>query len=544
MEGRKMHLEEILKLESFKNFKVLNKNADLTRRILTVDSTETPDVASYLTPNSLLITTGMSYQNKQEDLVELIYTLNNLPCAGLAIKLGRFIDKLDDKVIKVADELGFPLLQIPLELTLGEVYHNLLSYIWNNQNKELLSALNTQKKLSNLVIQSASIKSMLNSLGHLIKKPVALMNPFGKIISHTICTKEQVGQAEIMFYKKEIYNLKPDEVESIKGNVINEISIYPIRNIGQCYFYLFIFESESKAAALSEIVIEQVILIFRLLLFKNLHIYGNILKSKESFLDILVNRNKNEDWTAQQLLNLGEKFGLIHSENYSIILGTLKGFENDTFNYNNFSRREEQYLLIYEWIERELRKSFDKNIILLPDASYFRYVLLLQGDYLEINNKLSDIHKTILKILKVEIIFSYGYNMSEISSVQYSYKEALDSYKFGEGKGNVDFIKYYSPHNAHELLKSVSNYQVQGFCLHILKDLANNSDEMIIELRRTLQVYLECNSSVTATAKRMFLHKNTIKYRIKKCEEILGYEISDSEKSFHLQLALMLLGNQ
>lgn len=539
-----MTLEEILKLESFKNFKVINKNADLTRRIVTVDSTETPDVASYLTANSLLLTTAMSYQNKQEDLVDLIYTLNKLPCSGLAIKLGRFIDRLDEKVINVADELGFPLLQIPLELTLGEVYHNLLSYIWNNQNKELLSALNTQKKFSNLVIQSASIKSMLNSLGHIIKKPVALMNPFGKVISNTTCTKTQIALAEKVFERMEIYNLKPEEVEYIKGNVIDEMSIYPIKNIGQCYFHLFVFESESKAAALSEIVIEQVILIFRLLLFKNLYGFGNNLKAKENFLDILVNRSKNEDWTNQQLLSIGEKFGLSHSENYSVILGTLKGFENDNFNHNNYSKREEQYLLIYEWIERELKKSFNESIVLLPDTSYFRYVLLLQGDYPDFNKKLSDFHETILKILKIEIIFSYGYNMTEISSVQYSYKEALDSYKFGEGKGNVKYIKYYSPHNATELLKSVSDYQIQGFCLHVLKDLANNSDDMIMELRRTLQVYLECKSSVTSTAKRMFLHKNTIKYRIKRCEEILGYEISESENSLHLQLALMLLGNQ
>ncbi|MDR7855289.1 PucR family transcriptional regulator [Tissierella sp.] len=540
-----MIVQEILKIEKFKNFKVINEKADLTRRIVTVESTETPDVATYLTPNSLLITTAMSYKDNQEGLVNLISSLNDVSCSGLAIKLGRFIDKLDEEVIRISDELGFPLLQIPLEFTLGEVYHDLLSYLWSNQNEELLLALNTQKKFSSLVMQGASINNLLNNLGHVLKKSVALMNPFGKIISYnSSCTKGQIALAENTFHKYELYNRKSGEFQPIKNSQVEKTSIYPINNVGQNYYYIFVFDNKNQVTALSEMVIEQFLLIFRLSMHKNLYILGNTHKNKEEFLNILVNRYKDEFWTPHQLMDIGKKFGLRDSEDYTIILGNLETFKDDKYNDANFSSKEEQYVLIYDWMEKELRRFSNGRIIVFPETSYFRYVILLQGSFSDIHGILSDIHDMVLKIFKIEIIFSYGNSMVDINSVRFSYKEAIESYRYGEGKENISFIKYYRPKNASDLLKSVSNEQIQGFCLHILKELAYSTDEMIIELRRTLQVYLECRCSVTTTASRMFLHRNTIKYRIKKCEDILENDLTDSDYGFQLQLALTLLDNQ
>jgi len=43
---------------------------------------------------------------------------------------------------------------------------------------------------------------------------------------------------------------------------------------------------------------------------------------------------------------------------------------------------------------------------------------------------------------------------------------------------------------------------------------------------------------VVHTAERMFVHRSTLLYRLKKIEEILTIELSDSENRFNLKLAL------
>ncbi|MEG2601817.1 MAG: helix-turn-helix domain-containing protein, partial [Carnobacterium sp.] len=60
------------------------------------------------------------------------------------------------------------------------------------------------------------------------------------------------------------------------------------------------------------------------------------------------------------------------------------------------------------------------------------------------------------------------------------------------------------------------------------------------ELRRTLKVYLESQCEITITAKKLFIHRNTVKYRIAKCEELFESPINDPKLSLNLRLALVL----
>ena len=81
-------LKEILSVPRFFDITLLNKEANLERTVDTIEISETPDVSGYLPKHSLLLTTGMAFQDNPKGLCELIHSLNNLPSAGLAIKLG------------------------------------------------------------------------------------------------------------------------------------------------------------------------------------------------------------------------------------------------------------------------------------------------------------------------------------------------------------------------------------------------------------------------------------------------------------------------
>lgn len=58
----------------------------------------------------------------------------------------------------------------------------------------------------------------------------------------------------------------------------------------------------------------------------------------------------------------------------------------------------------------------------------------------------------------------------------------------------------------------------------------------------TLLVYLENNCEIALTPRKLYVHRKTVKYRIAKCEEILGYSIHYSENSLHLRTALLMRG--
>jgi purine catabolism regulator len=534
---------KIFQLMKVTGLKAINPEADLNREVETIESTETPDVSNYLPKNTLLITTAMVYKDNQEQLCELIYRLNDLPCAALAIKLGRFIDKLDEKVIETANKLGFPLLQIPMEVTLGDVYHQVLSYLWNVQNEEILYGLNTQKKFSTLIFQGASTEILLNNLSIILKKSVLLMDPLGNIIEkNSNVADEKVETAVELFYSLSLYKRQSNAVQHFidPKNKKKRISIYPYHAFDENSCYLFIFDSESLPDDTSALVIEQVLLAFEFSLYKNLFISYNKLKDDERYLLELLNKEKKENLTSQQLLSIGKEHGLKLNKFYDVILITLESYKNNKFHVNKFSHREQKYIYIYEWMKRDLFKNYHSNVVLLPDIENYRYVLLIQGNINELTEKLRYYHDKLLEMLQVNAIFSYGNRMSEIESIKYSYSEALESYHAGEERNNIPYIKYYKTKNAIELLKTLSKDQVRGFCLYNLRILAYPENMRTLELRNTLKTYLESNCSITETSNKMFIHRNTVKYRIQQCEDILERPISDSDFIFQLQLSLSL----
>ena len=70
----------------------------------------------------------------------------------------------------------------------------------------------------------------------------------------------------------------------------------------------------------------------------------------------------------------------------------------------------------------------------------------------------------------------------------------------------------------------------------IYKPLAENS----VELLETLIAYLDCGRSLEATSKQLFVHANTVRYRLKRISEIIGWDATGAHEAFVLQVAMVL----
>jgi DNA-binding PucR family transcriptional regulator len=61
-------------------------------------------------------------------------------------------------------------------------------------------------------------------------------------------------------------------------------------------------------------------------------------------------------------------------------------------------------------------------------------------------------------------------------------------------------------------------------------------DQAIARLRETLRVLLEANGSYREAAARMHVHKNTVLYRVRKAEELLGRPVTDGRLAVEVAL--------
>ncbi len=60
------------------------------------------------------------------------------------------------------------------------------------------------------------------------------------------------------------------------------------------------------------------------------------------------------------------------------------------------------------------------------------------------------------------------------------------------------------------------------------------------ELLETLACYLETGRSLEATARELFVHPNTVRYRLKRISEIIGWDATGPREAFILQVAMVL----
>lgn len=78
------------------------------------------------------------------------------------------------------------------------------------------------------------------------------------------------------------------------------------------------------------------------------------------------------------------------------------------------------------------------------------------------------------------------------------------------------------------------------------EDLHNNAldllktydDENKSELYKTLYIYLKNNHNITKTSEEMHVHRNTLRYRLEKITDILGFDIDENDNSFKLYYAI------
>jgi purine catabolism regulator len=80
---------------------------------------------------------------------------------------------------------------------------------------------------------------------------------------------------------------------------------------------------------------------------------------------------------------------------------------------------------------------------------------------------------------------------------------------------------------------------LRQFCGRVLGPLASEDDERHDDLVRTLEAYLQSHGSLNAAARALFLHRNTVRQRLRRIAHLTGADLNDAESRLALHLAVL-----
>lgn len=130
-----------------------------------------------------------------------------------------------------------------------------------------------------------------------------------------------------------------------------------------------------------------------------------------------------------------------------------------------------------------------------------------------------------------------GNTVPDIVDVAESYRNALKT--FYNMKQEQRIISYESMSNIGKLLEEIQSDQVLRFCFqNSIGKLLEYDEQHEADLLNTLRVYLEEEGNITRSSQKLFIHRNTMVYRINKIKGILNMEIEKIDTMIELKIAL------
>lgn len=124
------------------------------------------------------------------------------------------------------------------------------------------------------------------------------------------------------------------------------------------------------------------------------------------------------------------------------------------------------------------------------------------------------------------------------------YQQALDILEMGRRLGRLSDCFAYDSLSSFLLFDSVPREKLELCCHQQIQALGEYDRQHNTNLCATLQVYLEQAKSLARTADILFIHRNTVRYRIQRCMELLGDRLEDGNEIFAYILSLRILEYQ
>ena len=159
-------------------------------------------------------------------------------------------------------------------------------------------------------------------------------------------------------------------------------------------------------------------------------------------------------------------------------------------------------------------------------------------------NRLDKALKEIQEIIKkrmdgLSVSVGIGNSYKDLKMMKQSLNEAELAIDSAKCQGLDDTITKYKDIGIYGLLFSISNRTVlENYFSEVLGAINNNNkDNNLIEI---LETYLNENCNITVTAERLFLHRNTLKYKIKKIEELLNCDLHNFNDCMKVKIALYI----
>lgn len=553
--------EALTMVEPLRKSRVVAGEQGLDNVVQSVNVMEVPDILDWVHPGELLVTTMYPLRDDAAAIETLVPRLAEKGLAGLAVTPLSYIDEFPQCMLDAANRLGFPLIELPPKVSFIDIIQPLTSKILNLQANELLQSERILHQFIDLVLGGGSYSDIAQVIAQVVQRPVSIVDRFRRVlgnssfVGHTQVQKRFIrddGTGDS--YLNDLY--KPELVEALPGNEVKRTRVVgpegPIDHIvcpvtvssmtlGEIIVWgplsyplestdLIAIEHGSTVAALKMMEMRSI---------------GEV---KQRFRnEILEGLLSDHPAARERAIDLSRELGSRLNPPFAVILvgpdlpsGTLltKAESIEQSNIDSSLHLAKRYIRVIE-----------------PQASFWH-----QGPRLVIffplqPNRLSGAKAFLIQELRrvceriraendpYTVSMGISSPVSDLAEFRQAYECAKQSLEIGRAfqERSSSVVTHYEDLGLFRVVSlAESPASLERFCLDTIGPLLAHDRENGTELVKTLRVFLEQNRNSTKAAKALYIHYNTLRYRLDRIKEILGDVLDNPQQRLTIEVALQL----
>lgn len=522
-------IKDIMELEGFKHAKIVAGMEGIGNTVNNAMLMEVPDILPYVDKSSLLITTLFPIYEDKEALLTLIPKLHEKGVSGICIKPFRYIKNILPEMIRQGDELSFPVIELSPEANLSTLVMEILE-ISLNKHIDLLNFRNhVHDRFMQLFLEGKDIPELLDNLAEICESPSVLLDGSKKILMKSRDIREE-----------EIESSGSNEEGTLIIKVLgksyrkDDYILHPIKAGERLFGYILILKEEGAADSLV-VAAEEASLLIASVYFKNYAVMEKERSFQDSFIrDIL----QGKITSPMETVNKAKYFGW--NMEFPQVIMVMKLFDQNEKKKKDLYDEIIDSRYIDDILGSELKLTHSKfKIVYLDDAM----VIFINSIFMEKRDKsLLKVGEKLIRKISSKIDVGIGISESALSieNLPGAYKQAKMVTEIGYILNSASFVSFHQDYEMFSLIREIRDQELlNSFVSKKLGSLVEYDEKNDVGLVQTLNVLIEENFNARRASEKLYIHYNTMRYRMEKMKELgldleSGFSVGEIVFAYHI----------
>lgn len=536
-----INISDVLKMEEWKECRLVAGNKGVDREILYIDAMEVPDIIPWIKKNELMITTGYAMNRDEGVLLDIIKAMAKAGSSGIALKT-KFFGEITQKIKDLANELQVPVIEVPRDMAFINLANPLMKKVVNAQNQKLEFNKAMNEKFLEIQIEGGGFQEICAVLGEMLGCVILVADhrqmllgcyPEGEGAERWLA-KNAYEDTTIQKQLKEYVEKSKDEIVAASAGEweIRAMGIY-VKN--KCNGFLYAVGLKGKFDEMSEIALRQAGVYLALEFSKKgLVEQTEYYQDNNFFFDLISGNIQTEEDAVKRARGLKWP-----SFSYILVVGDIDEFEKVIRNKTEAEVNifKDEIMQIHKDVLRRHRQCFFVG----NKSDSFHCLFTKDIEKSEILKCMKEIQRQIYKNYGAWITIGVSTEIFSYHDFIMAYKKARTAITIGKkrGKREICFIEDLRLEEAFFEMAKMDIFR--EFVDETLLELKMHDEKYGTPFLETLKTLAEHHGARKETAETLFLHRNTLAYRIRRIEQLTGADLNDPDVLFQVNLVMKIL---